>query len=151
MIQILLIENVPKIGKKGDIVTVSDGYGRNFLIRKHMGVIPTSQDIAKYKAQIDKAHYTEQARIQELQQLKEKLEAYSITFTVKTNKEGHLFGAIKESDIILRIKDSFGISLDKSMIIIDHPIKAIGEYTVQVHLTPIIKTKIQLYVKSEIE
>lgn len=149
--QILLHQDVPSIGKKGDIITVSEGYGRNFLLRKRLGIIPTAQDIARKNSQFKQSEANEKAHLEALNNLKAKLEHYSLTFVVKTNSEGHLFGAIKESDILAQLNNEFGELLEKQMIHIASPIKAIGEYTVNIHLTPIIKTKIELYVKSENE
>lgn len=149
--QILLNQDVPSIGKKGDIIIVSEGYGRNFLLRKRLGVIPTAQDIARKKSQIQQSKANEQSHLEALNNLKAKLEHYSLTFVTKTNSEGHLFGAIKESDIVTRLNNEFGALLEKQMIHITNPIKAIGEYTIDIHLTSIIKTKIQLYVKPENE
>jgi large subunit ribosomal protein L9 len=149
--QILLNQDVPSIGKKGDIITVSEGYGRNFLLRKKLGIIPTAQDIARKNSQVKQSEANEKAHLEALTNLKSKLENYSLTFVAKTNTEGHLFGAIKESDIVSKLNSEFGALLEKSMIHIASPIKAIGDYTIDIHLNPIIKTKIELYVKSENE
>lgn len=147
--QILLTSNVDKVGRKGEMVTVAEGYGRNFLLKKRLGVIPTAQDIAKYKFNQEKKQLTAQEKLLALQSLQSKLENYELTLTVKSNSEGHLFGAIKEVDILEPLNDKFDNLLDKSMIHIAHPIKELGQYNIDIQLTPTIKTKITLYVKSE--
>jgi large subunit ribosomal protein L9 len=149
--QILLNQDVPSIGKKGDIITISEGYGRNFLLRKRLGIIPTAQDIARKNSQVKQSEANEKAHLEALNNLKSKLENYSLTFIAKTNSEGHLFGAIKESDIVLKLNTEFGELFEKQMIHIASPIKAIGKYTIDIHLTHIIKTKLELYVNSENE
>jgi large subunit ribosomal protein L9 len=149
--QILLNQDVPSIGKKGDIITVSEGYGRNFLLRKRLGIIPTSQDIARKNSQAKQSAANEKAHLEALNNLKAKLENYSLTFFAKTNSEGHLFGAIKESDIVSKLNTEFGELFEKQMIHLVTPIKSIGDYTIDIDLTPTIKTKIELYVKSENE
>lgn len=149
--QILLYQDVPSVGKKGDIVTVSEGYGRNFILRKKLGVIPTPQDISRHNAQQKNLEETQKVHQEALENLKIQLDQYVLTFIVKTNAEGHLFGAIKEQDIVTRLNKEFGDLLTKHMIHIPKPIKVVGEYTIEIHLTSIIKTKIQLYVKSENE
>lgn len=147
--QILLTSNVDKVGRKGEMVTVAEGYGRNFLLKKRLGIIPTAQDISKYKANQEKKQLTVQEKLLALQNLQSKLENYELTLIVKSNAEGHLFGAIKEVDILELLNDKFDNLLDKSMIKITSPIKELGQYNIDIQLTPTIKTKIILYVKSE--
>jgi large subunit ribosomal protein L9 len=147
--QILLTENVDKVGKKGELVTVAEGYGRNFILKKKLGIIPTAQDIAKYKANQSKQQMTAQERFSKLQALQSKLENYELVIRVKANTEGHLFGAIKETDIVEILNTKFGQLLDKSMLKINSPIKKLGQYNIDIQLTSTIKTKIILYVKSE--
>ena len=147
--QILLTENVDKVGRKGELVTVAEGYGRNFILKKKLGIIPTAQDIAKYKANQSKQQMTAQERFSKLQALQSKLENYELVIRVKANTEGHLFGAIKETDIVEILNTKFGQLLDKSMLKINNPIKKLGQYNIDIQLTSTIKTKIILYVKSE--
>jgi len=147
--QILLTSNVDKVGKKGEIVSVAEGYGRNFILKKKLGIIPTTQDIAKYKSNQTKKETTAQAKLSNLQNLQIKLENYELVLQVKANEEGHLFGAIKDTDILEPLNIKFGQILDKSMIKITSPIKELGQYTIDIQLTSTIKTKIILYVKSE--
>lgn len=147
--QILLISNVDKVGKKGEIVNVAEGYGRNFILKKQLGIIPTAQDITKYKANQSNQQTRSQARLLNLQNLQAKLENYELVLQVKANTEGHLFGAIKDTDILEPLNREFGQLLDKSMIKITSPIKELGQYNIDIQLTSTIKTKITLYVKSE--
>lgn len=147
--QILLLENIAKIGRKGEIVSVAEGYGRNFIIKKKLGIIPTAQDIAKYKSNQAKQESTAQERLLNLQDLQARLENYELTLQVKANTEGYLFGAIKEIDILEPLNRKFSQLLDKSMIQIASPIKELGKYTIEIQLTSNIKTKITLYVKAE--
>lgn len=147
--QILLLENIAKIGRKGEIVSVAEGYGRNFILKKKLGIIPTAQDIAKYKSNQAKQESTAQDRLSNLQDLQARLENYELTLQAKANTEGHLFGAIKEIDILEPLNREFSQLLDKSMIQITSPIKELGKYIVEIQLTSNIKTKITLYVKAE--
>lgn len=147
--QILLLENIAKIGRKGEIVSVAEGYGRNFILKKKLGIIPNAQDIAKYKSNQAKQESTAQERLSNLQDLQARLENYELTLQVKANTEGHLFGAIKEIDILEPLNREFSQLLDKSMIKITSPIKELGKYIVEIQLTSNIKTKITLYVKAE--
>jgi len=147
--QILLLENIAKIGRKGEIVSVAEGYGRNFILKKKLGIIPTAQDIAKYKSNQIKKETTAQEKLSNLQNLQAKLENYELVLQVKANAEGHLFGAIKEADILEPLNREFAQLLDKSMIKIPSPIKELGQYTISIQLTSNITTKIILYVKAE--
>lgn len=147
--KILLISNVDKVGRKGEIVTVSEGYGRNFILKKQLGIIPTAQDINKYKANQSNQQTRSQVKLSSLQNLQAKLENYELVLQVKANTEGHLFGAIKDTDILEPLNREFGQLLDKAMIKITSPIKELGQYNIDIQLTSTIKTKITLYVKSE--
>ncbi|MEX0597855.1 MAG: 50S ribosomal protein L9 [Candidatus Paceibacterota bacterium] len=147
--QILLTSNVDKIGRKGEIVTVAEGYGRNFLLKKRLGIIPTAQNISQYKSNQSNKQNIAQERLLDLQNLQTKLENYELTLQVKSNAEGHLFGAIKEIDILEPLNTQFGQLLDKSMIQITIPIKELGQYNINIQLNSTIKTKIILYVNSE--
>lgn len=147
--QILLTANVDKVGRKGEIVTVSEGYGRNFLLKRRLGVIPTSQDVALNKSNLAKKEALEKEKINLLQTIKIDLEDYELTLEFKANDEGHLFGAVKESDILEALNTKFNNVLDKSMIKIVSPIKAVGQYEIDMHLTTNIKTKIKLYVQAK--
>jgi large subunit ribosomal protein L9 len=147
--QILLLDNVPKIGRKGEIVIVAEGYGRNFILKKKLGIIPATQDIVKYNSNQAKQEALAQDRLSNLQNLQSKLENYELTLMAKANAEGHLFGAIKESDILEALNKEFSQLLDKSMIKILNPIKKLGQYAIEIKLTPTIKTKIILYVEAK--
>lgn len=147
--QILLTANVDKVGRKGEIVTVSEGYGRNFLLKRRLGIIPTAQDIARNKSNLAKKESLEKEKINLLQNIKTDLEDYELTLEFKANDEGHLFGAVKESDILEVLNSKFDNALDKSMIKIASPIKAVGQYEIDINLTTNIKTKIKLYVQAK--
>ncbi|MEY3471042.1 MAG: hypothetical protein RLZZ223_392 [Candidatus Parcubacteria bacterium] len=147
--QILLKANVDKVGRKGDIVAVSEGYGRNFLLKRRLGIIPTAQDIAVNKSNLAKKEALEQEKITLFQTIKKDLEDYKLTLEFKSNEDGHLFGAVKESDILEALNARFDNVLNKSMIHIASPIKAIGEYEIDINLHSNIKTKIKLYVQAK--
>ena len=80
--QILLLENIAKIGKKGEIIMVAEGYGRNFILKKKLGVIPNNQDIAKYKSNQFKQETIAKERLLNFQNLQSKLENYELTLKV---------------------------------------------------------------------
>jgi large subunit ribosomal protein L9 len=146
--QILLTQSIPKIGNKGDIVTVSEGYGRNYILKKRLGIIPKPADIARYQKTIQQISEQKQIKQQQLKDYADILADTEISLNVKTNEKGHLFGAIKESDIVDVINDQYHILLDTSMIIIDAPIKSIGKYTITIQFNHPIIINIFLYVHS---
>lgn len=147
--QILLTANVDKIGRKGEIVDVSEGYGRNFLLKRRLGIIPTAQDIARNRSNLAKKEALEQEKIKLFHNIRTDLEDYELTLELKANNEGHLFGAVKELDILEALNSKFDNALDKSMIKITSPIKAVGQYEIYINLTHNIKTKIKLYVQAK--
>jgi len=149
--QILLKASIPKIGNRGEIVTVTDGYGRNYLLKHGLGIVPQAKDIAQYQQSKQKAAQTEKTRQEELLALSKKLDQVAIIMVRKTNQQGHLFAGIKEVDIAELISEKFKVKLDKSMVILPETIKVIGKYDIQVRFSPNLITKIHLHVKSTTE
>ncbi len=132
--KVILYEDVRSLGKKGDIVEVSDGYGRNFIIPKKKGVEATPANLNTLKQQqLHDAKLAAQ-HLEAAQILGASLEKKTVTLPVKVGAGGKLFGAIASKDIADAVKKQYNIELDKKKIQLDEPIKAVGEYKVNVKL-----------------
>ena len=132
--KLVLIQDVPKLGKKGEAVNVSDGYGRNFLIARGLAVSATDgrlRTIAKESA--DKAGVDKRA-LEAAQALCAQLQAEPITISAHFGEGGKLFGSITVNDIAKAIKEQRHLDIDKKIIKIDTPMKTVGEYKVSVKL-----------------
>jgi len=144
--QLILTETIDNLGKGGQVVNVKDGYGRNYLIPKGLAVAATSRNIRQMDHHKRIIAVKEAKRALENQTLKEKLEAASITITKQTSTEEKLFGSVTTREIAEEIKKETGVSIDKKMIQLDQPIKALGVYTVPLRLTSEINANLKIWV-----
>ncbi|HWQ07406.1 MAG: 50S ribosomal protein L9 [Clostridiaceae bacterium] len=132
--KVLLEQDVKGTGKKGEIVEVSDGYARNFLLPRKLAAPADAQ--AVNAASIQKsaaAHRKFQAGLTAREQAKQ-LEGAAVTVRAKVGENGHLFGAITGKEIAAALKEQRQVEIDKKKIALAEPIRALGEYTVRVSL-----------------
>lgn len=132
--QVVLLEDVKSLGKKGQVVKVNDGYARNFILPKKLGVEATPQNLNQLKQQ--KAHEAKVAaeQLAEAQALGAELAKVSVKLAVKVGEGGRLFGAISSKEIVQATKEQCGLELDKKKIVLPEPIKTLGVHTVPVKL-----------------
>jgi large subunit ribosomal protein L9 len=147
--QLILKKDVQNLGEVGDLVTVKDGYARNFLIPNNMATPATKgaiadreRNIARIKAKSEKLHN------QALETAK-KLEGIGlIEFSVKAGESGKLFGTITTKKLAEEILAKSSVEIDRKTIIVDNPINKVGEYTVTVKLTSKIKAQLKVNVSA---
>ena len=124
--KVILLEDVKSLGKKGQIVDVSDGYARNFILAKKLGLEATSKNLNDLK--LKKAHEDKLAaqRLQEAKDFAAKLEGLQVTLKIKAGEGGKLFGSISSKEIAEAAKEQLGLEIDKKKLVLPNPIKAIG-------------------------
>lgn len=146
--KIILTKDVEKLGKAGDIVKVKDGYARNYLIPRALGVAATATTL-KLAEQL-KAQENKKAKKAELQaqSLAKKLKDISVTATMKAGEEDKLFGAVT-AQIIADLLAEKGIEINKHDILLDEPIKELGVYDVPVKAGAGVKAEIKVWVVKE--
>lgn len=117
--KVILLEDVKKVGKKNEVVEVSDGYARNFLIAKKLAVQVTqaSMDVLNSQKQADKEHELELER--QAIELKKQLEEITLNFKVKVGNGGKVFGSVSSKQIVEKLKKEFDIVVDKRKILTD--------------------------------
>ena len=133
--QIILLEDVKNLGKKGDIVDVSDGYARNFVLPKKLGVEANAK-LAKEQLEAAK-------------ELAGVLETKEVRLTMKSGEGGKAFGSVSSKEIAQAAKAQCGLELDKKKIQLSEPIKALGVYEVGVKLHPKVTGKLKVKVTEE--
>lgn len=146
--EVILLQDVKGTGKKGQIVKVADGYGRNFLIRQGLAQVAnnTNKNIQK-QADNAKAFHKEEER-KAFRAEAEKLKGQTITLQAKVGENGKLFGAITSQEIADKIKEVFGFEIEKKKIIIP-AIKLVGAYDVKIRFAEGIETKLKAVVKQK--
>jgi len=145
--EVILMEDVKNLGKKGDIVKVSDGYARNFLLPKKLGVEATKQNLHQLKLQKEAEERRQQEIYEEAKELGKKLEAVTVNVKIKAGEGGRAFGSVSTKEIVAALQEQANIQLDKKKIQLNDPIKNVGIYKVAVKLHP--KVSVELTVKVE--
>lgn len=148
LIEVVLLEDVKDLGRSGDLRKVRAGYARNFLFPKNYAVTindGTRRLIEKKRAEA--AARLAQEKV-EAEALLKKLSALTVTCGVKANADGRLFGSVSAVDVLAKLLES-GVELKKSMLLLYEPIKAVGEYEVDVRLHPEVKGVIKVEVVAE--
>lgn len=134
--KIILLEDVKSLGKAGDIVEVSNGYARNMLLPKKLGVEASTKNLNDLK--LKKAHEEKVAaeNLAQAKELGEKIENARIEIPIKAGENGKVFGSVSSKEIAEAVKDQLGVELDKKKILLSSPIKELGDHTIQVKLHP---------------
>ena len=134
--KVILKEDVKSLGKKGEIVEVSDGYARNFILKKNKGVEANSKNLNDLK--LKKANDDKQAQEQyeAAKELGAKIEAGKIEVSIKTGEGGKAFGSVSSKEIAAEVKTQMNLEIDKKKIVLKDAIKALGTFKVPVKLHP---------------
>lgn len=146
--KVILTEDVPRLGARGDVVTVKDGYGRNFLIPSGKALPATAGALAQLeiKVKLDEARVKKDRRAAE--QMAEKLSGVSCTVRVQADEGDKLYGSVHERDIAQAL-DEQGIETDQHNIILTEPIKMLGVYPVKIRLFSDVEAEIKVWVIRE--
>lgn len=131
--KVILLQDVKKQGKKDDIIDVSDGYARNFLIKNKLAVAYSDTSKSVLDSQIKKRNDDEDALVDELNKIKNKLNNKTINFKVKTGKNDQVFGAVSTKQISDELK-KLNFDIDKKKIKLDHQIDTLGNHIVEINL-----------------
>lgn len=147
--KVILQQDVKGKGKKGELVNVSDGYARNFLLPKKLAVEANAQNMEEMKAK-DAAKQRQLAiEKQNAVDMGEMLKKLEVKITAKAGDSGKLFGAITSKDIADALKKDHNIDLDKRKIVLAEPIKNFGVYMVEVKLHSEVTSTLKVVIKSE--
>ncbi len=146
--KVLLIKDVPNLGKAGEVKDVKDGYAKNFLIARGFAKIATKDVIEAWEKEQQKRKEMEAKEIEELKKIKEKIESITLTIRHKAGANGALFGAITNKEVSEELKKQFGIEIDKKHIDIHPPIKQTGEYDIDIKLGHGIHATLKLIVEA---
>ena len=132
--KVILLEDVKKVGKKGDIVNVADGYGQNFLIKNNLAVIANAKGRAILDQQKKEVELQEEAKKEEAMEILRKLEKITLEFALSSGKDGRVFGSISTKQIVAELLKDYDIKVDKRKIKLDQPINTLGMNKVKVEL-----------------
>ena len=132
--KVILQQDVRGQGKKGQLVEVSDGYARNFLLPKKLAVIATAENLNTMKQQEKARKAQEAAEKAEAEATAKKLEGLMVKIPAKAGEGGRLFGAVTAKEVSEALADQFGVNIPKARLVLDEPIKSCGGYQIRAKL-----------------
>lgn len=147
--QLILLADVKKLGKKGDVIKVAEGYARNFLIPKGLAVEATGGKLKNLEMQKQAISVQKKREEDKARELGSRIEGLKIIISTRVGEAGKLFGAIGNKDIAEALQKNHGLVVDKKKIILKNPIKALGEYPVVIKLHPAVQAQITVNVIAE--
>ncbi len=147
--KIILIQDVKSLGKKGEIVNVNDGYARNFILPKKLGLEATGKNLNDLKLQKANEDKVAQQILDEAKELAGKLEAGKVELAIKIGEGGRAFGSVSSKEIAAATKEQMGYDVDKKKIQLKDTIKTLGTHSVPVKLHPKVTAKLTVVVTEE--
>jgi large subunit ribosomal protein L9 len=143
--EVILREFVEKLGKRGEVVKVSNGYARNYLLPHGVAFEATPGNLRRIQQERDRLEAAENDRRAAAQGLAEKFEQVQLTFSAKVGDEGKLFGSVTSADIAQQL-EAQGFHVEKRQIDLHEPIKALGVYRIPIRLHADVKPEIRVWV-----
>ena len=146
--KVILSRDVPKVGKKFDVITVADGYATNFLLPQKLAEPATDAKIVDLTKRKEASKAADDARIVDLKEKLATLAETTFTLTAKADDQGHLYKKIHASEIAKALKDEYDIHLTKEAVLLEEPIHTLGDTTVSIDAAD-IKTTLVVQVVAE--
>ncbi|HLJ93625.1 MAG TPA: 50S ribosomal protein L9 [Gemmataceae bacterium] len=148
--QLVLTEDVPNLGRQGDVVEVKPGYGRNYLLPNGLATVPSGHNLRlleRYKQRVSAAR---EARIADLRALADQIQRVTITIEANANEEGHLYGSVGAPEISRALKNQ-NLNLDPEMVRLEGPIRECALYAVKLNLGHDIESEVKVLVVKQQE
>ena len=144
--KVILLADVKGQGKKNDVIEVSDGYGKNFLIPRKLAKVADAQSLNDVKLKEEARLYRIETEKKEARALAEQLKALMVKIPASSGADGRLYGSITSKDIVEKLAADHGIVIDKRKLVMNDPIKAYGKYEIDVKLYTEVSGKINVLV-----
>ncbi len=147
--KVILLQDVKPHGKKGDMVEINDGYARNFILPKKLGVEANSANVNDLKLQKANQEKIAAKQLADAKELGEKLEKLKVNMKIKTGEGGKTFGSITAKEIAEALKKQHNLDIDKKKIVMNNAIKSVGSFSVNVKLHTKVTANLAVEVDSE--
>ena len=147
--KVILTEDVKSLGKKGEIVEVSDGYARNFILKKKKGIEANSQNMNDLKLKKANDDKIAKEQYEAALELKKQVEAGQIKVEIKTGEGGKAFGSVSSKEIAEEVKKQMNLTVDKKKVQLKEAIRTLGTHTVPIKLHPKVTADLKVVVKEE--
>lgn len=147
--KVILLEDVKALGKKGEIVNINDGYARNFILPKKLGLEATGKNLNDLKLQKNNQEKIAKENLEAAKKLAAELEATKVELKIKVGEGGRVFGSVSSKEIAAAAKAQLKIDIDKKKIQQKEAIKSLGTHLVPVKLHPEVTAELKVVVKEE--
>ncbi len=145
MVKVIFLENIEE-HKVGDVKKVADGYARNFLIPRGIAKMATEAEVKNLESKIKKIKEEEKKKVEEAEKTATKIKSAKIKISEEVNEEGHLYGAVSAKEISAALEEK-GLKVDASEIVIEEPIKELGEYEIIVKAGHGVETSLKIKIE----
>ena len=146
--KVILNQDVKGQGKKGDLIEVSDGYARNFLLPKNLAIPATKENINVLKGQKESREYRAQQELEQAQETAKKISEISVLLKAKAGENGKLFGSITSKDVSEALTNQHHIKIDKKKFVLPDGIKTLGTTQIDIKIHPGVAAKLKVNVES---
>lgn len=146
--EVILIQDVKSLGKKGDVVKVNDGYGRNYILPKKLGLEANKQNLYELEQQKAGEEKKQKEILDEAKEFGKQLEKITVKLSIKVGEGGKTFGSISTKEIATTVKEQFNIDIDRKKLQLSDPIKNTGTFTIVVKLHPQVTADLKVVVEA---
>jgi len=146
--KVILVEDLKGTGKRGEVVEVKDGYGRNFLIPKGLGRPAVEGNVAKLEHVVKTLANRKAKELKTAEEIKNRIEEITLHLKKKAGVDGRLFGSVTHKEVAEEIKAAVGLAIDRKQVKIDEAIKMTGAFTVEVHLGQGVNAELKIEVEA---
>ncbi len=145
--EVILLQDVKALGKKGEVVKVSDGYARNFILPKKLGLEANAKNLNDLKLQKAAEAKLAKEQLEAAQALAEKINGHSVTVGIKTGENGRVFGSVSAKEVAEAMKAQLGLEIDKKKVALNSTIKNEGTFSAAVKLHPQVTAELTVKVE----
>ena len=147
--EVILLQDVKSLGKKGEIVKVNDGYARNFVLPKKLGVEANGKNLNDLKLQKANEVKVAKEKLEEAKELAKKIEEKAVTLSIKSGGGGKTFGSVSTKEIANALKTQLSLEVDKKKMVLDEPIRTLGTHIVKVKVHKEVTANLTVKVTEE--
>lgn len=147
--KVILLQDVKSLGKKGEIVNVSDGYARNFILPKKLGLEANGKNMNDLKLQKNNEAKVAKEHLEAAKELAKQLEAGKVEVAIKVGEGGKIFGSVSNKEIAAEVKKQLGLEINKKKVQLKDTLKTLGTHKVPVKLHPEVTAEVTVEVKEE--
>jgi large subunit ribosomal protein L9 len=146
--KVLLLEDVTHLGDAGTVVTVADGYARNFLLRRNLAKVVTDGSMKEVSLIRRAAEQRHNRQLSAAQEMARQLDGITLTFRALAGEKGKLYGSITPADLATALQERIGQEVDRRKIVTD-PLRQIGEHSVEIHLLADVSARVKVIIEPE--